>query len=343
MRPQMIRVSQTLALVVVGVMAAAVLTLGQAQNSGPIMRFTATSENVSGAPDTIRIDLLRWSTDAERDQFLTAWTSPAPAAPAAGRGAAGAGAPGAGGGGGGGGRGGGRGGARGAAPTTDDAAGGARGAAAPDANGGDAAAGGRGARGAAAGARGDAPAAAAPDAAAGARGGDAAAANAAGGRGGAAAGGGGRGGRGGGAAGGGRGGRGGDAAPAVEAPPPTPEGSFLAALQRANTVGYLWTSEAAGYSLRFAYRYPQPDGTERIVLATDRRLGSWNGLWKPNGTVAANDYQFTVIELRLNAKGEGEGKASLSGKVAPDTTAKAVLLDGYATMPIVLKAVKRSQ
>jgi ActR/RegA family two-component response regulator len=66
-------------------------------------------------------------------------------------------------------------------------------------------------------------------------------------------------------------------------------------------------------------------------------------LWKPNGNAAANDYQFTVIELRLNAKGDGEGKASLSGKVAADANAKAVLLDGYATMPIVLKAVKKTQ
>ena len=117
----------------------------------------------------------------------------------------------------------------------------------------------------------------------------------------------------------------------------------MAALQRANTVGYLWTSEAAGYSLRFAYRLPQPDGTERIVLMTDRRLGSWNGLWKPSGNATANDYQFTVIELHVNAKGDGEGKASLSGKIAPDTAAKVITLEGYPTLPVVLKAVKRTQ
>src|SRR5262249_51527376 len=62
----------------------AVLLKAQTPATGPILRLTATSENVSGAPDTIRIDLLRWSTDAERDQMITAWNMPAaPAAPAA--------------------------------------------------------------------------------------------------------------------------------------------------------------------------------------------------------------------------------------------------------------------
>jgi hypothetical protein len=43
----------------------------------------------------------------------------------------------------------------------------------------------------------------------------------------------------------------------------------------------------------------------------------------------------------LNAKGEGEGKASVTGKVAVDSAAKSIALDGYTTLPIVLKDVKR--
>ncbi len=46
---------------------------GTAQNagSGPIS-ISATTDNV-GAKDSIRIDLLRWSTDAERDGLVSAW------------------------------------------------------------------------------------------------------------------------------------------------------------------------------------------------------------------------------------------------------------------------------
>jgi hypothetical protein len=53
------------------------------------------------------------------------------------------------------------------------------------------------------------------------------------------------------------------------------------------------------------------------------------------------DYAFSVIELRVNAKGEGEGKGPVAAKVAVDSAAKTIALDSYATLPVVLKAVKR--
>src|SRR6185295_14435032 len=60
-----------------------------AQTKGPILRLSATSDNVSGAGDAIKIDLLSWSTDADRDQLVSAWMLTAPAAGAgAGRGGA---------------------------------------------------------------------------------------------------------------------------------------------------------------------------------------------------------------------------------------------------------------
>jgi hypothetical protein len=221
----------------------------------PVARFAAETTNLKGGPDSVRIDVLAWSTDAARSQLLDAWNLIAPT-----RGA-----------------------------------GGGRGA------------GGRGAAG------GDAPPAAPPA-----------------GRGG----GGGRGGRGGGPP---AEGRGGGAAPA--AAPRTPEAGLAAALQSSEGVGYLWTNESVGYSLRYAYRITQPDGSERVILATDRRLGSFDDSWKPVAGEAAN-YAFSIIELRLNSRREGEGKASLTGKVAIDGSAQTIALQDYASLPVTLKNVK---
>jgi hypothetical protein len=78
-------------------------------------------------------------------------------------------------------------------------------------------------------------------------------------------------------------------------------------LGKAPTIGYLWSSEVAGYSVRCAVKLTGPDGSERILLITDRRLGGLNDLWKPAGPDAATDYGFSVVELHLNSKGEGEG------------------------------------
>jgi hypothetical protein len=235
------------------------LAAGLAMAQGPIVSFTATTENVAGAPDSVRIDLLRWSTDAERDRLVAAWNMTG----AAGRG--------------------GRGGA-------------ARGGAGR---------GGRGGRGAAA-----ADPASDADTTD-----DVAAAPAA------------------------RPGRGRGAA--EDAAPTTPESTLAAALQQAPTVGYLWSSEVAGYALRYAGKVTRPDGVDRIILITSRRLGSTNDLWKPVGPSSPSSSDFSVIELRVNSKGEGEGKASLIGKVTPDSALKIVAPEDYNAIPVVLKNVRR--
>jgi hypothetical protein len=229
--------------------------------------FTAITANVSGAGEPIKINLNGWSTDAQRDQFVAAWTmknqpSPAPAEGPGGRGGRGAG---------------GRGG---------------RGA--------------RGARGAADGAS-DSPAD--PDAVD--------ADNPAF-----------------------RFGRGG-ARGAVEEAPQTPVASLTSTIKKAPTLGILWTSENVGYSIKYAYRISQPDGGERIILVTDRRIGAWSNLWKPTAAVTPQDYAFSIIELRLNSKGEGEGRGPLGGKVSLDNDAKTIDLDNYSVLPTVFKGLKR--
>jgi hypothetical protein len=137
------------------------------------------------------------------------------------------------------------------------------------------------------------------------------------------------------------GGRGGPppGAPTPAAPPSTPDGALAAALQAADGVGYLWSSESVGYSLRYAHRVTQPDGSVRIVLATDRRLGSYDGSWRP-ATGVRNDYAFSVIELRLNPEMKGEGKTSLTGTVFVDGSANTIALADYAALPVTLKNVR---
>jgi hypothetical protein len=140
----------------------------------------------------------------------------------------------------------------------------------------------------------------------------------------------GRGGRG-----GGRGGRGEAAAPI------SPIAALTGAIGKAPTIGYIWTDEVTGYSIKYAWRAPMPSGGERIILATTRALGALSPQWKPAGGEPATDYEFTVIELRLNAKGLGEGKTSLTSKVIIDNDAKTIALENYAAAPVILQNVKR--
>jgi len=139
---------------------------------------------------------------------------------------------------------------------------------------------------------------------------------------------------------GGRGGRGGRDEPAAAAPI-TPIAALTGAIGKAPTIGYIWTDEVTGYSIKYAWRAPMPTGGERIILATSRALGAQSPQWRPAGPEPATDYEFTVIELRLNAKGLGEGKASLTTKVVVDHEAKTIALENYATAPVILQNVKK--
>jgi len=112
------------------------------------------------------------------------------------------------------------------------------------------------------------------------------------------------------------------------------------ALGSAPSVGYVWTSESLGYPLRYAASVMLPTGGERIIVLTDRRLGTWSGTpWKAAND--ANDYPYTLIELRLSRSGSGEGKMSLAGKVGADQSAKTIALENYESAPVLLKSAKR--
>ena len=118
-------------------------------------------------------------------------------------------------------------------------------------------------------------------------------------------------------------------------------------MREAPTIGYLWSSEAAGYALRYAGRVALPDGSDRIILITDRRLGQANGLWRALNQGAPTQqeqapYDFSVVELRVSAKGTGEGKLSLGEKVAPDGAAGIVTLTNYDSVPVVFTGLKRN-
>jgi len=122
-------------------------------------------------------------------------------------------------------------------------------------------------------------------------------------------------------------------------PPPSPFARLSAAIKAAPTLGYIWTDGVTGYSIKYAWRSPATEDKERIVLVTERRLDSHAPDWAPVSG-AAGDADFTIIELRLDRQGVGEGKTSLTTSVAIDTAANTLALDGYAAAPTSLRVTR---
>jgi hypothetical protein len=112
---------------------------------------------------------------------------------------------------------------------------------------------------------------------------------------------------------------------------------LLSVLQDMPRVGYFRTPNSVGYDIHYAHRTTDPEGGERVVLATDRRIGFWEAANQPRSI----DYPFTVIELRLNRDGEGEGKMSLATKITADKNSNTVVLENYDIQPVLLQSVRR--
>jgi len=114
---------------------------------------------------------------------------------------------------------------------------------------------------------------------------------------------------------------------------------LLDTLQDLPRVGYFRTPDSLAWDVHFAAVSPGKDGGEQVTLITDRRIGFWEAANQPRSI----DYPFTVVEMRLNRDGEGEGKMSIAAKIIPDKDSNTIVLENYDLTPVQLTNVKRER
>jgi hypothetical protein len=111
---------------------------------------------------------------------------------------------------------------------------------------------------------------------------------------------------------------------------------LLSALQKQQPVGFIRLPSTVGYDLRYAREVPLPEGGRRILVATDRRIGFAEARNQPRSI----DYPFTLIEIRADKDGNGEGKMSVATKITYDKDKQTIVLENYASEPVRLQSVK---
>jgi hypothetical protein len=110
---------------------------------------------------------------------------------------------------------------------------------------------------------------------------------------------------------------------------------FLPALRKAPNVGYV---ELAGrrVAIRWARETPAAPG-RTIVLVTDKPVAFLGG--QAEGKSRAG-YEVAVIQLKVDAKGEGTGTMAAAARVKPGGET-GVQIDDYAETPIELVNIAR--
>lgn len=113
--------------------------------------------------------------------------------------------------------------------------------------------------------------------------------------------------------------------------------AFLKEMQKIEPLGRISTPGSIGYDLHYAHQVPLASGGRRILIATDRPLSFAEAASRPRSA----DYPFTVVEMRLDAKGRGEGKLTIATKV--NAFGDIVELENYDLMPVQLKQIRASR
>ncbi len=115
------------------------------------------------------------------------------------------------------------------------------------------------------------------------------------------------------------------------------EEAMLTALQKMPVVGTIRTPDSLAYDLHYARKQPWGDGGQQLLIATDRPIG----FWEASGGSRSLEYPFTVIQIRVNAQGKGEGRMSVATKVIPE--GNTIVLENYNAQPVLLSDVTRGE
>src|SRR5262245_32321133 len=91
-----------------------------------------------------------------------------------------------------------------------------------------------------------------------------------------------------------------------------------------------------GYPLSFARKRVNPDGSQIVFLVSNRPFAGF----QPQGGTRIEDYPFGVVELKLDAQGNGEGQIIGAAQLSFSPDNQNLNIASYAVQPGRLSDVK---
>jgi hypothetical protein len=91
-----------------------------------------------------------------------------------------------------------------------------------------------------------------------------------------------------------------------------------------------------GTPIRYAMNHPLDDGGRRIVVMTDRLMGFREIVNRPR-TI---DYPFTLMEMRFDGAGKGEGRMAWFSQIRLDKSSGMIEIENYTSEPVRLNELR---
>ena len=110
------------------------------------------------------------------------------------------------------------------------------------------------------------------------------------------------------------------------------------ALRGSSTVGSMNLRAQTGWPIRYSRITQMPDGKQRILLATDRPVSFAEAF----NSSMVGDFDVTVLELILDAEGNGDGTLSLGTEVRWNSEKDKLEVTNFSSQPVKLGSVRRT-
>ena len=116
---------------------------------------------------------------------------------------------------------------------------------------------------------------------------------------------------------------------------------LLDTLQDMPRLGFIRaTNGGLGYDLRYALKEKGEDGGERIVLATDRRIGFWEALASATLDRLSVHRHRDAPQRRRGRRGQAVARDQDHGEQGQSAR---VTLENYELQPVLLKSIRRER
>lgn len=114
---------------------------------------------------------------------------------------------------------------------------------------------------------------------------------------------------------------------------------MVADLSQLPQVGYIYTQGTLAYALYYAYQTTMPDGSRKIVMATNRPL-TFGGAVSPG---AQQKYDLGILEMHIAKDGKAEGKVIGQGMASIDKKTGKIEVNNYMGQPTRLLQIKEEK